>query len=1179
MMNNNNNVNNSYLNFDQLMSLQPPSKENPFANTRVADLFREQARKTPDAIAVEMGGERMTYKELDQRSDLLSSALVETGVMPNDIVAMNLSKNVFQAVGILGVTKSGGAFLPMDPSWPLERRQYIVKDANCRVAIIQGLFKGEYDGWFDGRFMVVDDPMWDDLLQQAQSDEAVLGEQPTFSNPNDIAYVIFTSGSTGKPKGVMVKHLGLMNYQWSLMSLNLKDKGWRCALSLNYYFDFYYYDFFSTICFEAGTIVYYENGLALDGMTQDDNIQCLSTIPSLVAALSSIPDSVEMILVGGEALTGAAIDAVKKSSAKLVSAYGPTETSNLVCARTVLDSTNIPSLGTFFPNVQTYVTCPDSLALKEFGEWGELLIGGDQVGLGYLNRPELTAEKFISNPWGAGTLYRTGDLVRFGADGQLEIGGRIDFQIKFNGQRMEAGEIENALMSIDGVDEAIVLHRKDLDGPDALCAYVKPSSAVLDGGANLKDNLVLPKYMFPTAFIGIDSWPRNGNDKIDRKSLPKPVVTKTVALAGDESNWEARNEVDNQLRKIFADVLKLDLSNVASIDSDFFEIGGDSLGSMKLVRAIQKDLDVKLPIAKVMKYRTVAALSDEISKCSGSDLSMPPVVASHAVDSNATELVYPAHSGQSYILKLSHDYGAAKSTAYSCPMALWVDGDIHLDCLEQAMIGMKKRQAVMRTGFMRDPYSSNQWLQVIKPCNNQLSHTFLYGLEEVETEEQALALYREDCATDFGAYALTTGNLVRSRLVHVQSTNRHLLLVQIHHIIFDGLSHQLFWHDFSTLYAKAVSEKSGVSDEVVSSCLEVPQLEPMPLQLIDLTQWQLDTSAHPEMKRQRQYWRRQLREGRLPLLAFPEDKPRPNERTWNGWSIPLVIQPDVGRRLVQLGKEEKCTPFQVILALWSLVLCRHTGQEEVVVGCAFGGREQDAGLTNVVGFMVNYLAMRVEVPKDTSSGSIRRYLRSTRETVTNGILNGTLPYNQIVNECLPSLNYESNRPQVFQTMLSMAGTDGWANHIDCSQFASAGADITPIAQCTWDRCKSDVRIRAHQLSNGGFKGDIEFNSDVYSHDRIKALSGSLVELATSFALAADGDSVWSIPMKTYREPESSQLPRQKSSVSGKPSRRPSFLTRRTSSLKMDCDSAFDEARRQSLICIGGKRNSIIAEAA
>ena len=161
----------------------------------------------------------------------------------------------------------------------------------------------------------------------------------------------------------------------------------------------------------------------------DDNIQCLFTIPSLVAALSSIPDSVEMIFVGGEALTGAAIDAVKKSSAKLVSAYGPTEASNMVCARTVLDSTNITSLGTFFPNVQTYVACPDSLALKEFGEWGELLIGGDQVGLGYLNRPELTAEKFISNPWGAGTLYRTGDLVRFGADGQLEIGGRIDFQV------------------------------------------------------------------------------------------------------------------------------------------------------------------------------------------------------------------------------------------------------------------------------------------------------------------------------------------------------------------------------------------------------------------------------------------------------------------------------------------------------------------------------------------------------------------------------------------------------------------------------------------------------------------------------------------------------------------------------------------------------------------------------
>jgi len=913
-------------------------------------------------------------------------------------------------------------------------------------------------------------------------------------------------------------------------------------------------------------------------MTEDDNIQCLSTIPSLVAALSSVPDSVELILVGGEALTGATVDAVKESNAKLVSVYGPTETSNIVCARTVLDSNNITSLGAFFPNVQTYVSCPESLELKAFGEWGELLIGGDQVGLGYLNRPELTAEKFISNPWGAGTLYRTGDLVRFGADGQLEIGGRIDFMIKFNGQRMEAGEIENALMSIDGVDEAVVLHRKDLDGPDALCAYVKPSSTVVDGGANLKANLVLPKYMFPTAFVGIDSWPRNGNEKIDRKSLPKPVAVKKVALAGDESNWEARNEMDNQLRKIFADTLKLDMSNVASIDSDFFDIGGDSLGSMKLARAIQKDLGVKLPIAKVMKCRTVAALSDEISnmsKCSsGSELSMPPVVASHAVDDNATELFYPAHSGQSYILKLSHDYKAAKSTAYSCPMALWIDGDIHLDCLEQAMVSMKKRQAVMRTGFMRDPYSSNQWLQVIKPCDNQLSHTLIYGLEEVETEEQALALYREDCATDFGAYALTTGNLVRSRLVHVQSTGRHLLLIQIHHIIFDGLSHQLFWHDFSTLYAKAVSEKSGVSDDVVSSCLKVPQLEPMPLQLIDLTQWQLDTSAHPEMKRQRQYWRKQLREGRLPLLAFPEDKPRPNERTWNGWSIPLVIQPDVGRRLVQLGKEEKCTPFQVILALWSLVLCRHTGQEEVVVGCAFGGREQDTGLTNVLGFLVNYLAMRVEVPKDTSSGSIRQYLRSTRETVTNGILNGALPYNQIVNECLPSLNYESNRPQVFQTMLSMADTDGWANHLETEQFASAGAKITPIAQCTWDRCKSDVRIRAHQLSNGGFKGDIEFNSDVYSHKRIVALSESLVELATSFAFAADDDSVWSIPMKKYREPKSGQLARQRSSVRRESSRRTSFLTRQASSLRAiyDAASAYDEERRQSLICIGGKRN-------
>ena len=520
------------------------------------------------------------------------------------------------------------------------------------------------------------------------------------------------------------------------------------------------------------------------------------------------------------------------------------------------------------------------------------------------------------------------------------------------------------------------------------------------------------------------------------------------------------------------------------------------------------------------------------------------------------------------------------------------------------MVDIKKRQAVMRTGFMRDPYSSNQWLQVIKPCDNHLSHTFIYGLEEVETEEQALALYHEDCATDFGAYALTTGNLVRSRLVHVQSTGRHLLLIQIHHIIFDGLSHQLFWHDFSTLYAKAVSEKPGVSDDVVSSCMKLPQLEPMPLQLIDLTQWQLDTSAHPEMKKQRQYWKKQLREGRLPLLAFPEDKPRPNERTWKGWvsevslyavfpyqrpcltvhyrcpllaqSIPLVIQPDVGRRLVQLGKEEKCTPFQVILALWSLVLCRHTGQEEVVVGCAFGGREQDTGLSKVIGFMVNYLAMRVEVPKDTSSGSIRQYLRSTRETVTDGILNGALPYNQIVNECLPSLNYESNRPQVFQTMLSMAGTDGWANHLDAEQFASAGAEITPIAQATWDRCKSDVRIRAHQLSNGGFKGDIEFNSDVYSHERIKALSESLVELATSFAFAADDDSVWSIPMKEYREPESRQLARQ-ASIRRKSCRRTSFLARQSSTLSRaisDAASAFDEGRRQSLICIGGKRASL-----
>ncbi|MEP6743619.1 MAG: amino acid adenylation domain-containing protein, partial [bacterium] len=579
----------------------------------VHELFEAQVERTPEAVAVVAGDLQLTYAELNARANQLACFLRRFGTGPDSLVGLCVDRSIEMVVGILGVLKAGAGYVPMDPTYPADRLAFMLEDANVFVLLTQSGLLDQLPPHNGPRISL--DTDWDAIAKERKDN---LG---SWANPANLAYVIYTSGSTGEPKGVMIHHRGLVNYlSWATETYEVAE-GCGAPVHSSISFDLTITSLFSPLM--VGRAIFLvpdgiENLVA--ALLARDNYSLVKITPAHLRALAELMPAdqvrgrVRTLVIGGEALYMESVAFWRTHSplTRLINEYGPTETVVGCCVYEVAeddpDSGPVP-IGTPVANSQLYLL-DESLQPVDKGVSGELYIGGDGVGLGYLNRRELTDERFIPDPFSrnrCGRLYRTGDLARFDANGNLVYLGRIDNQVKIKGFRIELDEVETILSQSAGVRDCAVIAREDAPGEKRLIAYV-----VMDGTEQDTDELrkalktKVPEYMVPTAFVKMDSLPLTTNGKVDRQTLPVPD-RKPIGCAKKCS--AKHTQVEQTLMKIWADVLQVEQ---VDINDNFFDLGGDSiLGTLILARAAQAG--VKISPRQLFEHQTIAALSNATS--------------------------------------------------------------------------------------------------------------------------------------------------------------------------------------------------------------------------------------------------------------------------------------------------------------------------------------------------------------------------------------------------------------------------------------------------------------------------------------------------------------------------------------------------------------------------------------
>ena len=940
-----------------------------------------QAKRRPDAVALVSGETSLTYAELDRQSNRVAQYLAEHGIKPESRVAVCLPRSVELVVAILGILKSGAAYVPLDPKWPAERQQYQLADSGASLVIGCAAGLATLD---------LSDP------ELTRYTDAPLPER---TNAQHAAYVIYTSGSTGRPKGVVIEHGAFANYL-SGISVRL-PLGEIDSMA-----------FVSTVAADLGHTVLFgalANGCALHLMAEEcafdpdrfgeymaaHRIDALKIVPSHLAGLLQAADPAQVVpkrclVLGGEATNWALIDTIERLApeCRIVNHYGPTETTVGVLSY-VHDrahrpaSRNLP-LGRPLANNRVCVLDEELNPVPE-GVAGEVYVGGAQLARGYLDRPDLTAERFIPDPFGephtcGGRLYRTGDAARILRDGNLEYLGRRDDQVKIRGYRVEPGEIAAQLKAEAGVaDAAVVL---DTTGESArLIGYVvTPESQDLHA---LKDKLAqrLPDYMVPSVLVRLDRLPLTGNGKLDRKALPQ-----ADAMQAKEKGAEfvaPRTDIERTLAAIWQEVLKLER---IGIHDNFFALGGDSILSLQIIaRARAKGL--KLLPKQVFEQQTIAGLAQLLDKSE--------VSATLPLKPSGREGLLPLSFAQQrlwFLHRLEPD-----SAAYNVPALLRFSGVLDTGALKAAFNALVMRHEILRTTFKEIDGAAVQEIvphaEVALPV---IDLAFLSG------ESQAAEMQRfmiEDAAQPFD---LTSVPLLRMTLLKLAETE-HVLLLSLHHIVSDGWSLNVLVREFATLY---VAFRAG----------QPASLPPLPIQYADFALWQRATLTGVALERELAYWKAQLG-NEQPVLELPTDRPRPAVARPDGAKYRFTLDAALTFALRTLSRDQGTTLFMTLKAAFDALLYRLSGQRDIRVGVPIANRNR-VELEGLIGFFVNTQVLHSEVDgRERFTG----LLQQVKEAALGAQAHQDLPFEQLVEALQPERDL--SRSPLFQVMFNVQRPD------------------------------------------------------------------------------------------------------------------------------------------------------------
>ncbi len=992
-------------------------------------LFRRRVELGPDRTSLVYGDSILTYGELNRRAGFLASRLREQGVGPDVVVGVLATRSLEMIIALLAVLKAGGAYLPIDPAYPETRKRYMAVDSGTPLILTN--LGGRLPDYLPGGVEVMD---IDKIIASCPGGGVA---DPFFENdPGRLVYVVYTSGSTGTPKGVMLQQgnvLNLLHHQYLHTSIDFS----RVLQFTTICFDVSFQEIFSTLP-AGGTLV-----LVPDKTVKDIPLlfgvirrQCIPTLflPAAFlkfafsdAAYASVfPRGVKHIVSAGEQLvvTGRFRDYLRANGVSLHNHYGPAET-HVVTAATFGPGGEIPSLphiGKPLGNTQIYILSKDR-RLQPMGVPGELFIGGIQVGRGYLNQPELTAERFAA-PWkspqsgvqgapvtdgfyyplglpggpsesprraAGGSLYCTGDLARWLSDGSIECLGRVDQQVKVRGYRIEPGEVERRIVDVEGVKEAAVVVREDAAGEKFLCAFVVPVGTGDDVLPAVRVVLGrdLPDYMVPSRFVVLEALPYLPNGKVNMRELRRVVVEEEVVapITGGE---------ELRMARLWGEVLGMEPGRIGA-DHNFFRLGGHSLKANLLIARIHKEMGIRVPMAEIFKSPTLRGLVDVVRRSAG------PVESYAGIAVAEEREYYPLSAAQErlYIIQQMD----LSSTAYNMPSALRLEGEVDFDRLEKVFRQLIDRHEAFRTAFIT---VNEEPVQVI---HDHVDFSFQYIPLSEASIPTAPAPDSSSLPTTYHllptVFSPSPFDLSRAPLLRVtvagprggaasspsSPSSPFFLFMDIHHIVSDGMSSRVFSREFMELYSGG-------------------DLPPLGLRYRDYALWQRSDEHREMLVRQQAFWM-EMFSGDIPVLDLAGDYPRPAVQRFEGTTFDFSLDEALTGGLNGVALERGVSLYMLLISLFNLVLSRFSGKEDIVVGTPVAGRGHTE-LEPLIGMFVNTLALRnfpvLELPFD-------EFLLDVKERTLRVFENQDVQFEDLVDRL--ALRRDASRSPLFDVMFGL----------------------------------------------------------------------------------------------------------------------------------------------------------------
>ncbi len=940
-------------------------------NATLYALFEAQVKNSPNAIAVIFEDQEYTYVEVEARINAIENYFVENNVKKGDVVAVMLERSVDLICTIMGLFKLGSVYLPIDIETPKERVEFVLEDSHAKIVVV------------DTKTMAVKDRLSEHIIClnvgscNTHQVKTIKKYKPNFDSEHS-AYIIYTSGSTGQPKGVEISHRALVNFSCAAEKI-LFGKGGNSVLAVSSYtFDISMFEL--TVPLLTGNEIILANQvqskdlLALAVWLEKIKVDIVQLTPSrlmgiLLAKENSIwMSQIKKMILCGEVFPYSEIDYFNQKGfkGKLFNMYGPTETT-IWSTRELVDKKSIESIGVPMDNTQILILDRFQNVVS-IGVKGEMYIGGEGLANGYVNRENLTLEKFIFTPHLDRKVYKTGDLCRWLPDGRIEYVGRIDHQVKIRGYRIELGEIDHHLGEHANITNVLTVAKEEKDGSKVLCGYY-----TTEDGENISKELraflsqKLPEYMIPTHLVHMKQMPLTSNGKIDRKALPEP----SEMQRGIKGYVSPRTKLESDLQEIWKEILDV---NDIGVQDHFFEIGGHSLKATALAGKINKRLGYEIRLRQIFEAPTIEGLAKLIEQMKENPYSEIEVI-------DYSDHRYPMSSSQQRIYSLQQMI--PESTSYNMPAIFEVKGELDQEKFAKIIEKLVLRHDAFRTSFELDDEKG-----LVQVVHKDLK----FEIEKIASIEGFVR-----------SFDLSKAPLLRVGIHESETTGNHLMF-DMHHIISDGESIRVMIEEFVRLY-------------------QGETLSPLRIQYKDFSVWQQGRMEESGYKVQADYWKDQYKD-EIPVLDLSTDYVRPSLQSHEGDRYELKLPQALSEKLKQLAQNQDVTYFMFMFASLNVWLSKYSGQEDMVVGTPIVGRPH-ADLEQILGMFVNTLAIRSQ-PKGEKS--FESYLKEMKEILLRGIENSEYPFERLVEEV--SVSRDFSRNPLFDVMFLMQNEEKQAFELE-----------------------------------------------------------------------------------------------------------------------------------------------------